>query len=213
MQHRGAKTGLLGDRAGRGTPGPETHGFSGGAPRPLLCTLCSTGPPLSADQISPPRGENQWPRPPGGRAGARVEPRALGDRRVWGSGRREGRGAVRCGPSEMVWSRASKWNRFVPLSPETVTGSPTLPSSHLPGALAPTVHGPESAAQGENARWSRSADLERGLWSEARLPEGRRHRFCRAEETPGSGFRRAGGWLVGGAVRALSRFFRPGGQG
>lgn len=120
---------------------------------------------------------------------------------------------MRCGPSEMVWSRASKWNRFVPLSPETVTGSPTLPSSHLPGALAPTVLGPESAAQGENARWSRSADLERGLWSEARLPEGRRHRFCRAEETPGSGFRRAGGWLVGGAVRALSRFFRPGGQG
>lgn len=33
MQHRGAKTGLLGDRAGRGTPGPETHGFSGGGRR------------------------------------------------------------------------------------------------------------------------------------------------------------------------------------
>lgn len=36
-------------------------------------------------------------------------------------------GAVRCEPSEMVWNRVSKWNRFVSLSPETVTGSPMCP--------------------------------------------------------------------------------------
>lgn len=106
-------------------------------------------------------------------------------------------------------------DRFVPLSPETVTGSPTLPSSHLPGALAPTVHGPESAVQPREKThvgpapptWSGGCgprrDSPRAVGTGSAEP--RRLR--------GRGFRRAGGWLVGGAVRALSRFFRPGGQG
>lgn len=136
----------------------------------------------------------------------------------WGS-KGVGQGQVRrpggraLWPSEMVWSRASKWNRFVPLSPETVTGSPTLPSSHLPGALAPTVHGPESAAQGENARWSRSADLERGCGPRRDSPRAVGTGSAELRRLRGRGFRRAGGWPVGGVVRALSRFFRPGGQG